>query len=244
MFLLLMRQCTLVIALLLFGATAGDIKAQAPDDIRLEAAQTLVNDKDGLLAPVQLFGLTADLFCRSYFAELRRDADWGPNHPSWSKWLPDFCTELVQISLPEGRSLENFLALELAIGLTYPELVLLDARNSDPAVAAAALRLQGLGLNWIFFVQAERPSGTAGLYSSAEREAARRTVQILRREVAGVESDLRAVALYIGAPAFAKYQRTVGQAFMNSVGRLDSSSQGKLATLMRAWHYKIREPAR
>jgi hypothetical protein len=239
-----MRKYLIVLALIVLGTTAGGVSAQAPEAVRLEAAQTLVREKDGLLTPVALFGLTADLFCRSYFAEVRRDAGWGPNHPNWGKWLPDFCQELVQISLPEGHSLEAFLVLELAKGLTEAELVLLHDRNSDPVVAAASSRLQRTGLNWAFVVQAERPPGTAGLYSSAERETARMTAQILRREVPSAEPDLRVVALYVGDPAFEKYQRILGQAFMNSAGRLDSIPQGKFARFMRVWHAKVSEPAR
>lgn len=242
--LMFVKKALLVAVLCIFASASSDVRSQPSEPNRLESAKRLVRDNDGLLAPLQLYGLTADLFCRSYFVELRRDAAWGPNHPGWAQWLTGFCKDLVQLSLPEGSSLEEFLAHELAKGLTQAEIDQLDLRNSHPEVVAASSRLQGRGLSWAFVVQAERPPGTAGLYSSSERETAKRTAQLLNQEVSGVESDLRSVALYIGAPEFAKYQRVLGKAFMGSAGRLDSNPQGKFAALMRAWHAKVSEAAR
>lgn len=174
-----LRSLVLVLS---FQVLAGfGAAAQPLDPNQLRAAQEFVADRQGLLAPTQVFGLQADLFCRSYYVELRRDADWGPNHPNWERGRAQFCAELIGIALPQGLSLEAYLASELAKELSHSELSQLNERNSEPGVVAAAARLQEQGFGWHFFVQAERPPGTAGLYSSAERESARRTVQILRR---------------------------------------------------------------
>lgn len=235
---------------LLFGvafiiaASASYVQAQSLDGVRLEAARTLVNDKEGLLSPTQLFGMKADLFCRSYFADLRNDAVWGPNHPKWIKQLPDFCGEVLRIAMPEGQSVESYLEIELARGLTQTDLLDLNDKNSAPAIVAATSRLLGHGMSWTFVMQAERPPGVARMYSDAEREAARRTMQILRGELPGLEADLRTVASYIGTPAFSSYQRVMGQAFMNSAGRLDATPRGKFAALMAAWQANVSETAR
>jgi hypothetical protein len=232
-----------LVAAFVLGAAPEVLRAQ-PTEPRIELARSLVQDRDGLLSPTKLYEISADLFCRSYFAELRRDAEWGPNHPNWSRTLPEFCTQLVQLALPEGRSLEDYLQGELSKALTATELSELDARNSDPAVVAASLRLQKRGLNWAFVVQAEKPPGTAGLFSSLEREAARRTAQTLLEKTPEVSADVRSVFFYLDTLSFAKYQRAVGQSFMNTAGRLDASPQGKFAAFMRAWHIKVSEAAR
>lgn len=237
----LICHCTLLAAFIL-GAAPETLGAQ-PTEPRIELARALIQDREGLLSPRKLYEISADLFCRSYFAELRRDPEWGPNHATWSKMLPEFCAELVQLALPEGRSLEDYLQGELSKALTPAELSELDSRNSDPSVIAASLRLQKLGLNWAFVVQAQKPPGTAGLYSSLEREAARKTQTLLER-TPEVDADVRSVFFYLDTPSFAKYHRAIGQAFMDTAGRLDASPQGKFAAFMRAWLIKVSEPAR
>lgn len=226
-----------------FVATPQALRAQ-PSEPRIEAARALVQGKDALLAPMRLYEMTADLFCRSYFIELRRDAEWGPNHPIWSRLLPEFCAELVQLALPDGQSLEGYLQAELAKELTQGELLDMGARNSDVAAIAASRRLQELGLNWIFVVQASKPPGTARLYSRAEREVAIRTAQILRDQAPEVSADVRSAFIYLDAPSFISYQRAVGQAFMSSAGRLDPRPQGRFAAFMRGWHERVGGQAR
>lgn len=146
-----------------------------------------------------------------------------------------FHTPCCALSVRAGQR-RRYLQAELAKEFTQSELLDLGAKNSDAAAIGASRRLQELRLNWLFVVQAAKPPGTARLDSSAEREVATRTAQILRDKAPEVSADVRSAFIYLDAPLFTSYQRAVGQAFMNSAGRLDPSPQGSFAAFMRGWH--------
>ena len=203
--------------------------------------------KAPVFGPTQMFNLTADLFTRSYFAELRAVPNWGPDHPAWARNLSSFSSEMLRLMLPEGVDLESHLSAELQRQLAREELSELAASISRPDFTRAADRLPEVGASWRDLVLVQSVMRAPKFYSSAEREQAKAVVSALRGEVAGeraslLKDDVKPIATFLGSPAFEKYQSALGNTFMASAKRLEETQEGRrgFESLMQRWHIRLK----
>jgi hypothetical protein len=200
--------------------------------------------------PVQMFSLTADLFTRSYFAELKALSNWGPDHPLWETHLPSFQSELIRLLLPVGAELASHLSAELQRQLTPEELAELAAAVARPEFTSAAGRLQETGASWENLVLVTSIMQAPKLYSFMERQRAKAVVSALREEAQGdrarlLKEDLRPLAALLGTQIFEKYQSALGDTFMAGAKRLGETPEGRRAfeSLMQRWHARLKTRA-
>jgi hypothetical protein len=206
----------------------------------------LVSDKTLLLGPMQIYGLMADLFSRSYFAELGGSSPWGPNHGNWSKLLPAFTAELLQMAEPTGNGVGFFLSSELAQRLGQEELMALSSGLREPQANEAIRRLESMGFSLLFLIQAQAPAKVPQLYSAEEHKTAKRTAEILRANIPEIEAmrpDLKALATLMDTNTFTNYQRALGAAFKASAGQLESNAtkRTQFQAFLQRWRVKIRQ---
>ncbi|MCL4182660.1 MAG: hypothetical protein KJ011_04345 [Burkholderiaceae bacterium] len=249
---LIVKKYSSVAALLALALASQfpQIHAQQPAAAIPQAPQPALMQAE-VFSPVQTFNLTTDLFARSYFAELRALPNWGPDHPLWARNLPSFSSEMRRLLLPQDVDLEAHLCAELQRQLTPEELLELAAVVSKPELMKSAARLEEIGASWSNLVLVQSVIRAPKLYSSAEREQAKRVVAALRGEMASertstLADDLRTLASFLGSPHFQKYQTALGSTFMSGAKRLGETPEGKRAfeSLMRLWHVRLKNICR
>jgi hypothetical protein len=242
-------RTVVVAALLLITGGVLDQTAEAsdaPSASSEEFARALVSNSDVLLSAADLYLVAADLFARSYFMDLRPYPSWGPNDARWATQYPLFLKTILANSLPMDTSLEVFLTSVLAQRMSSQELLELGAKFSHPRLRAAIGRLEGLGLNYRFMLLAERKPDVLRLYSSADQQAANRTIAVMRGalpEIERLKPDLELLHELLQSRAFLRYQTVVSESFMETVGKLEGD-KGRFTRLMAIWKDVVAEPGR
>jgi len=217
-----------------------------PDTLANEFALSLVSDPDVVAGPSELFLVSADLFARSYFMDLRPYPSWGPNDARWQKQYPVFLASVLANSLPNNAELEPFLASVLTQRMSAQELLELRAKASKPQFRAAVKRLGSLGLDLRFVLLAQRSPSVIRLYPLSDQKAARRTIELMAGALPELEQakpDLEALRDFLESNAFKRCQSVVGEAFMQSVGQLEADTK-RFGALMSLWRSVLTDPPR
>jgi len=199
--------------------------------------------------PTQMYGLTADLFTRSYFAELRALPNWGVEHLAWSRNLASFSSEMLALLLPISVTLEAHLSRELARQLTENELSELSTSITKPEIMAATGRLSDIGASWKNLVLIQMVQREPKFYSASERAQAKALVSVLRSEVAveqvALKIALKPLAEFLESSSFSVYQTALGNTFMadaKSIGEIPEKRRG-FELLMQRWHNRLKAGA-
>ncbi|HWT54364.1 MAG TPA: energy transducer TonB, partial [Rhodocyclaceae bacterium] len=129
---------------------------------------SFVAQKDGFLAPQQVYGLTVELFARSYFFDLMSARKMGVDHPGWARKFPEFLDDMLVLLRPKNISLESYLERELLAQMEKNDLVNLISATKQPRYLGAVECLKGMGVSWEYLIQANSILQAPTLYSSEE----------------------------------------------------------------------------
>lgn len=212
---------------------------------RYAIAKELVSRQDGFLAPTQVFKLMADPFGRAFFMDIRLGPDWGPDHPQWASHYPAFRAEVLELLLPLGTSLEDYLASTLAQSLLSFELERLRDRLADRGIARAVQRLQEEGLPWqnilLFMLMQQLPA----YYSATEKEQVAHLLQKgFRRarnasQERALDRDIAPLAAFIESPQYQQYFRAMSDAFQDRALQVGKNYPQAFPKLVQRWRARL-----
>jgi len=224
------------------AAKGAAAKTQAA---RYAIAKGLVNQPDRFFSPTQIFKLTADPFARMVFMEVRLGPDWGPDHPQWAPNYPAFRAEVLELLLPLGASLDDYLASTLAQALLSLELERLRDRFADPGLSRAIQRLDKEGLPWQTIMLSILMQQMPGYYSAAERASvAERLKKGFGRtrqtaELKTLDKDLAPVGEFMDSPQFKQYFGVMGEAFLDRTRQLSKNYPQAVPRLVQQWRARL-----
>ncbi|MPS26398.1 MAG: hypothetical protein E2576_06935 [Alcaligenaceae bacterium] len=226
------------------------LRAQAVLDSTAQAnALELSRKREGYIAPTQLFGLSADLFSRTYFAEVLPETKWGPDHSLWAPNLAAFKSDMVRLLLPPGVALDDYLADALVRGLSEDEVKALRREMESDDVHGAVRELTRIGLSWQVLVRAHTMQTESRYYSLAEQEQTRREMRLVREHLIDTDSGtfkekVKPLAEFAGSDLFNKYVAVVNQAFMDGAKRVGNAEREKsansISVLLERWRVRLR----
>jgi hypothetical protein len=209
-------------------------------------AVALASDRDATAGPSELYLVAADLFARSYFLDLLPYPSWSPEEALWKAQYPLFLEFVISNALPRDTPLATFLASEMTKRMSAEQLLELRAKVCDPKMRAAVKRLQAMGVNLRFVLLAERDPKVMRLYSREERADAKHTIDVMRGalpEFEHAKPEREALVNFLESEAYKRYQAVVGDAFLQTVGRLEAD-KARFSRMLALWKVYLADQKR
>lgn len=187
-----------------------------------------------------------DAAARPLFKKIRADRNWGPEHPVWTKLLPEF-------SVAFGRLLENYapdiegrLKSALANSLSEGELSEIAATLSDARYVETQALLKQLGFNSASAIRIMGVLTSPALYSQAEKDLLKEQLSRLKereKELEALKTRLDSMLKSFQTPAFAKYQQLLPEVLSASLRRLeaDEAARQQLRSFVVTWQERVRQ---
>lgn len=187
-----------------------------------------------------------DAAARPLFKKIRADGNWGPEHPVWTRLLPEFSAAFGRLLENYAPDIEGRLKAALANSLSEGELSEIAATLNDARYAETQALLKQLGFNSASAMRLMGVLSSPALYSQAEKDLLKEQLLRLKereKELEALKARLDSMLKSFQTPAFAKYQQLLTEVLSASLRRLeaDELARQRLRSFVVTWQERVKQ---
>lgn len=211
---------------------------------RSALAERIVQQPSSQLAARELGNYLADMAARPMFKSLRRDLNWGPDHPVWQRQFPEFVIAYASLSEELSPDVPGRLKEALAASMSEAELGEVATTLGSPRFRELERKLRSLGLDQRTALTLVGMSTSPELFSRSEKEAMRRQVLTIgnrEQELLSLNQWMESAMREFRTPAFQRYEKILPEVLTAARQRIknDEHAMEALKNFVTAWRLRV-----